>query len=81
MSELPDDDPRLTPMPKELDSPDDIVLTSYTGGEVFHLPVDSGGRKPVCSNGELLNRRPRNTLPYHRPCAVCFDEAEPGVNR
>jgi len=81
VSEMADDDPRLNPMPDALDSPTDIVLTSYTGGRVFHLPVDRDGRKPVCSNGELLNRRPRNTLPYHRPCAACFDDAEPGDGR
>lgn len=69
MSGLPPDDPRLNPLPDELDGPNDDVLTT-TAGDVFHR-IDHGD-VPVCRNGGSLSRHPRNTLPRRVPCAVCF---------
>ena len=69
MPELPPDDPRLDPMPDELDSPDDLVLTN-TAGDVFHR-VDHDD-VPACGNYGSYSPRPRNTLPRRVPCATCF---------
>ena len=79
MSETADDDPRITPMPDALDSPDDIVLTSRNTW-TFHLPKGDG-ETSVCGHNGRFTRRPRNTLPHHKPCANCFDDAEPGDGR
>lgn len=69
MSELPPDDPRLKPMPDELDAPDDDVLTNCPG-DVFHR-IDADD-VPACGNHGNYSRHPRNVLPRRVPCAHCF---------
>jgi hypothetical protein len=69
MPELPPDDPRLDPMPDELDSGDDLVLTNCPG-DVFHRVEHDD--VPVCGNHGNYSPRPRNVLPHRVPCSVCF---------
>ena len=77
MYELPPDDPRLNPMPDELDSPDEIVVAGTTS-EVFHL---AGG---PCDNHDAqrgtFSKKPRNTLPNRRPCKHCLPSCYPDDN-
>lgn len=69
MTELPPNDPRLSPMPDELNAPDDDVLTN-TASDVFHR-IDGDGT-PVCRTPGNYAPRPRNTLPRREPCDHCF---------
>lgn len=69
MTELPPDDPRLDPMPDELDSPDDLVLVNTTG-DVFHR-IDADD-EPACANYGSFAAYSRNSLPRRVPCATCF---------